>query len=187
MSFVILSLPNQLVMRTSEMNDYEKMEQHWHILRLNHQMIRYSEVKAGMVITLFSILITLAFKGENLMEEEIANSIILKILLSAAAITVAISFYYAVKAFYPRFFDKNPKSVIYYGDVATEFSDYNEYQKELLSCSENINSMSSQVAEQIHTLSNIAKAKFRNVSQAVKFFIISIAILFISLLTSVFV
>lgn len=174
-------------MQNSDMNDYEKMEQHWHILHLNHQMIRYSEVKAGMVITLFSILVTLSFKGENLMEEEISNSVILQILLSAAAITVSISFYYAVRAFYPRFFDKNPKSVIYYGDVATEFKNYKEYQKELLGCANNIQAMSTQVAEQIHTLSNIAKVKFRNVSQSVKFFVISLAILFLSLLTSVFV
>lgn len=172
---------------TSKMDDYEKMEQHWHILHLNHQMIRYSEMKGGMVITLFSILITLMFNGESLISEILGRSIILQILGSAFGITMGVSFFYSVRAFYPRFFDKNPRSVIYYGDIYGEFKDYKIYQKELLASTMDIQKMSTQVAEQIHTLSSIAKAKFRNVSLSIKFFVAAIGIMFISMVTSFFI
>ncbi|NND77320.1 MAG: hypothetical protein HKN39_03990 [Flavobacteriales bacterium] len=172
---------------TPKMNDYEKMEQHWHILHLNHQMIRYSEMKGGMVITLFSILITLMFNGESLISEILGRSIILKILGSAFGITVGISFFYSVRAFFPRFFDKNPRSVIYYGDIFAEFENYKMYQKELLAATNDLQAMSTQVAEQIHTLSSIARAKFRNVSLSIKYFVAAIGIMFISMVTSFFV
>ena len=172
---------------TQKMNDYERMEQHWHILHLNHQMIRYSEMKGGMVITLFSILITLMFNGESLISEILGRALILKILASAFGITMGISFFYSVRAFYPRFFDKNPRSVIYYGDIFSEFKDYYVYQKELLSATGDLQAMSTQVAEQIHTLSSIARAKFRNVSLSIKFFVAAIGIMFISMVTSFFV
>ena len=172
---------------TLKMNDYEKMEQHWHILHLNHQMIRYSEVKGGMVITLFSILITLMFNGESMISETMGSSVVLQTLGVAFGLAMGISFFYSVRAFFPRFFDKNPKSVIYYGDIYGEFENYTVYQKELLSTTGDLQAMSTQVSEQIHTLSSIARAKFNNVSLSIKFFAAAIGIMFISMVTSFFV
>ena len=173
-------------MEKTNMSDFEKLEQHWRILLLKHQMIRYSEVKAGMVITLFSILVTLMFKGENILEDEVANHLILQICVSIFGVLVGISFFFAVRAFFPRFYDKNPRSVIYFGDVTTEFKNYKGYQKELLAATGDIQAMSTQISEQIHTLSTIAKAKFNNVTLSVKFFVAALALMFVTLVISLF-
>jgi hypothetical protein len=162
---------------TTKMNEYERLEQHWRIIGLIHQMIRFSEIKAGMVITLFSVLLTLIFGAEKLIKAKMEESLLFLVLISVFAIIISISFFFSVRAFFPRFMDKNPRSLIYYGDIKEQYKDYHEYSTFLSQACTSGSEMELQIAEQIHTLSFIADSKFKNVRSAVRFLVISLSLL----------
>jgi hypothetical protein len=78
------------------------------------------------------------------------------------------SLYYAFKCFRPRFENKNPTSVIYFGDIVSDFTEYKLYHTYLEKIVVDDNEMSVQLAEQIHTNSSIATKKFQAVSMSIK-------------------
>lgn len=165
-----------------ELDAYERMEQHWHIMKLVHQMIHFSEVKAGMVITLFSVLLTVLFSAQEVIKEYMNSSTIFLILICCFGVLVSVSFFFSVRAFFPRFFDKNPRSVIYYGDISKQYETYTDYSKHLSRTCDELGDLEVQVAEQIHTLSGIADSKFNNVKLAVRYLVLALCVLLVSVI-----
>lgn len=159
-------------------NTYEKYEQYWAILRNNQEMIRFSEVKAGLVISIFGILFSLILNSATWIREEIEDWSIFKVFILGAFIFVTlIALYYAFRCFIPRFENKNPTSVIYFGDIVSDFGEYKAYHEFLEKTVIDDHEMSLQLAEQIHTNSRIATKKMQAVTMAMRFMMGAVALL----------
>ncbi len=154
---------------------YEKYEQYWQILKNNQEMIRFSEVKAGLVISVYGILFSVMLNETAWLRAEIARwPWYLFVVVSVFLAIILVSLYYSFKCFRPRFENKNPTSIIYFGDIVSDFQEYMAYHAYLEKTVVNDYEMSVQLAEQIHTNSTIATRKFQAVSKSVKLMLISI-------------
>jgi hypothetical protein len=151
------------------LSTYEKYEQYWHILKNNQEMIRFSEVKAGIVISVYGVLFSVLLNSVTLIKEKVMDGpgYLLVFLVIFIAVTL-MSLYYAFKCFRPRFENKNPTSVIYFGDIVSDFTEYKLYHTYLEKIVVDDSEMSVQLAEQIHTNSSIATKKFQAVSMSIK-------------------
>jgi len=151
------------------LSTYEKYEQYWQILKNNQEMIRFSEVKAGIVISAYGVLFSVLLNGSTGLREKIMiwpwYLVIIVIFFIGVTLT---SVYYAFKCFRPRFENKNPTSVVYFGDIVSDFSEYMAYHAYLEKTVVDDYEMSVQLAEQIHTNSSIAMRKFQAVSKSIK-------------------
>ena len=162
----------------SDLNTYEKYEQYWSILRNNQEMIRFSEVKAGLVISIFGILFSLILNSATWIREEIESwSIVQVAILGLFIFVTLVSLYYAFRCFIPRFENKNPTSVIYFGDIVSDFGEYREYHAFLEKTVVDDAEMSIQLAEQIHTNSRIATKKMQAVNMAMRFMMAGVVLL----------
>jgi hypothetical protein len=160
------------------LSTYEKYEQYWQILKNNQEMIRFSEVKAGIVISVYGVLFSVLLNSSTLIREKIMDWPWYLVLFLALFIVVTLtSLYYAFKCFRPRFENKNPTSVIYFGDVVSDFPEYKSYHAYLEKIVIDDGDMSVQLAEQIHTNSSIATKKFQAVSKSIKLLFVDIFLL----------
>lgn len=157
------------------LSTYEKYEQYWNILKNNQEMIRFSEVKAGLVISVYGILFSVLLNGYTEIRIEVAGWPWYLIIVAVAfgAMTL-ISLYFAFKCFRPRFENKNPTSVIYFGDIVADFKEYKLYHEFLEKTVIDDLEMSIQLAEQIHTNSSIARKKFQAVSRSIRYLFFSL-------------
>jgi hypothetical protein len=160
------------------LSTYEKYEQYWQILKNNQEMIRFSEVKAGLVMSIYGILFSVLLNSSTGIRDEIADwPWYLFIMIIVFVLATLSSLYYAFKCFRPRFENKNPTSVIYFGDVVSDFKEYKSYHAFLEKTVVDDHEMSLQLAEQIHTNSSIAARKFQAVSKSIKLLLVTIFIL----------
>ena len=151
------------------LSTYEKYEQYWNILHNNQEMIRFSEVKAGLVISIYGVLFSIMLNSSTWIKETLFGwPWYLQILSGVFLCVIVVSLYYAFKCFRPRFENKNPTSVIYFGDIVSDFQEYKEYHRFLEKTVVDDFEMSLQLAEQIHTNSTIATRKFQAVSKSIK-------------------
>lgn len=160
------------------LSTYEKYEQYWHILKNNQEMIRFSEVKAGLVISIFGLLFSVLLSSTTWIKEQLADGpwYLLMLVIVFILITL-VSMYYAFLCFRPRFENKNPTSVVYFGDIVSDFPKYMDYHTYVEKTVVDDHEMSIQLAEQIHTNSTIAFRKFRVVSKSIKLLLIDVFVL----------
>jgi hypothetical protein len=157
---------------------YEKYEQYWNILKNNQEMIRFSEVKAGLVISVYGLLFSVMLSSTTWIRDQISDwPWYLLIFIIAFILVTLISMFYAFKCFRPRFENKNPTSVVYFGDIVSDFPEYMSYHTYLEKTVVDDYEMSIQLAEQIHTNSTIAFRKFQAVSKSIKFLLLDIYLL----------
>ena len=162
------------------LSTYEKYEQYCHILKSNQEMIRFSEVKAGVVISIFGILFSILLNSSASIKAQMANWTWVYFVFAVIFMCVTVaSLYYAFKCFRPRFENKNPTSIIYFGDIVSDFKEYKAYHAFLEKTVHDDLEMSIQLAEQIHTNSTIATRKFMAVSKSIKLLLTSIFLLII--------
>lgn len=160
------------------LSTYEKYEQYWHILHNNQDMIRFSEVKAGLVISIFGVLFSIMLSSVSWIRDQIGDwSWYLLILVILFMASTLVSLFFAFRCFMPRFENKNPTSVVYFGDIVSDFREYMAYHRFLEDIVVKDDEMSIQLAEQIHTNSVIATRKFQAVSKAIKLMLVSVFLL----------
>lgn len=147
-------------------NQYEN---YWEILKYNHDMIRFSELKAGLVISILGVLFSLLFQSIEKIKPLLEGNIVLMFASGVFVLLTIVSVLYSFRCFIPRFENKNPTSMIFFGDIVSDFPDFNAYydfaQKTLNSEAD----FSLQLAEQIHTNASIATRKFKAVSKSIRF------------------
>ena len=159
---------------------FEKYEQYWAILKNNQEMIRFSEVKAGLVVSVFGVLFSLMLNEVTWIKEAIANWSMFQIgMIVLFMIMTLISLFYAFRCFMPRFENKNPTSVIYFGDIVSDFSVYADYHEYLQKAVVDDAQMSMQLAEQIHTNSSIAAKKMKAVNMAMRYMMVAVFLLIV--------
>ena len=167
--------------------DFEhRYENYWEILKYNHDMIRFSELKAGMVISILGVLFSLLFQSVESLKGYFVDSIPIQIVAGLFVFLTLVAILYSFRCFIPRFEIKNPTSIIFFGDIVGDFPHFSEYHQFAEKTIQNDHDFSLQLAEQIHTNAMIATRKFKAVSKSIRFLLWAILCL-IALVSLIFI
>ena len=163
----------------------------WEIIKYNYDQIQFAEIKSSVVVSVYSLLFTVAYTIDILDDENIysfnfsslTDYLTLLPVLPIAYFTVH-SFVCCIRCFLPRIKHSSFKSPLFFGDIALNYKDFNQYKFDLKELVKNPEEYQEHLSHMVYVTGNIAFTKFKFVNQAIKSLIKSIAffILFIGLI-----
>ena len=151
----------------------EKTENYWRILEANLTWIRYSDAKATGILTIYGVLITVAFTKIFDILEVISTSWMLIVLTTVSGVSSLVAIYYGFRSISPRLLTQDHRSIIYFGSIVKHSSDmqaFRAYSHEVL---DSPLGLDNDLAAQIYINAQIASLKFKNVSASIRYFIVS--------------
>ncbi len=155
----------------------EKTENYWRILEANLEWIRYSDAKATGILTIYGVIITVAFTKMIDILEVISGSWILIALTTLSGLASLVAIYFGFRSISPRLVNHDYKSIIFFGSIQAHSPDietFRAYSHEVLDSPAGLDN---DLAAQIYINARIASLKFRNVSSSINYFIASFLIL----------
>ncbi len=157
------------------------IDHYWGSISYVSSLIKASEIKAGLILSFYGILLNFVYQNIGLVLDHFDNNTIIYILLTVWFACAVVSIYFSIRCFMPRIESKYDRNILFFGDVITKFGDIKEFSKTFFSISIDEDQLFDQLGQQIFINAKIANLKFQNVQKALKF----LAIQFIMLLVIV--
>ncbi len=148
----------------------------WKVLERNSDWIKFSDVKAGVIITVYGIIISIIYSNATDVYVALKNNWLPILLFISAGCCTTVSIIFAFKCINPRLKNNKSDSNLYFGSIAKNYSKFEDYRASL----KNVN-YKEDLEEQVYTTSKIANDKFINVTWCIRFFTISIGILLVNI------
>ena len=142
-------------------------------------LIRASEIKAGLILSFYGILLNFVYQNIELVVEQAATYQLLYVLSALWFILTGISIYFSIKCFMPHIEAKYDKNVFFFGDVISKYGSIKEFSKTFYHISLDEIELFDQLGQQIYINSKIAASKFRNVNRSIKLLAVQLVVLFI--------
>ncbi|RZN82337.1 MAG: ABC transporter ATP-binding protein [Winogradskyella sp.] len=158
---------------------------YWGTLKHLTLLIKASELKAGLILSFYGILLNFVYKKIDTTMEYLSYGIILYVLLGLWFLTTVMSIYYSIRSFIPRIENKYDKNVFFFGDIISKFGDINEFSQTFYETSIDIEERYEQLGQQIYIHAKISGVKFKYVNKSLRFLAYGLAILLAIILTSV--
>ncbi|MCR6641726.1 MAG: DUF5706 domain-containing protein [Sporocytophaga sp.] len=164
----------------------EIKDDYWRILESTNEWIRFSDQKAGILLTVYGVIVTVIYSNSDTVYLALSKSYYQIFLTIVTVLLSGISITYAFLCLNPSLKNSNPKSIIYFGHVQAHNKSCNEYIQNSKAILEDDTLLIEQEAEQVYINSTIAWKKFRFVSLAIRFYFLSIFTLLLSLFMYLF-
>jgi len=158
-------------------------ENYWKTFQNINDWIKFSDTKAGIIVTVYGLILTIIYSNAQDVYTWTSSSIFILIITIVAVILTILSVFFAFLCINPSLKNKNPKSLIYFGHIATKNKKYLEYLSDATTVFEDTDKLSTQLSEQIYENSKIAWSKFKNVTYSIRLFFASILCLLIILIS----
>ncbi len=155
------------------------IDHYWGTLGYIVDMIRASEIKAGLILSFYGIILNLIFQSLSTVTSYIGNDIIFFMIAGMWVICTIISIFYSIKCFMPRIEASYEKNVFFFGDVIRAFGDIKSFSKTFYEISVDEDKIFDQLGQQIYINSKIANEKFKNVNSSLKFLALSLLVFII--------
>ncbi|WP_241240836.1 Pycsar system effector family protein [Maribacter sp. MJ134] len=166
----LTSLETELLKKLESKGHAEELVDHyWGSINYVLGLIRASEVKAGLILTFYGILLNFIFQQIEVVLTGGPKEILLYILLILWFLSTVISIYFSIRCFMPRLEGNYEKNVFYFGDVITKFGSIKEFSKIFYTTSLKEEELFDQLGQQIYIISKIATAKFKYVNRSLQF------------------
>ncbi|WP_296382982.1 Pycsar system effector family protein [Winogradskyella sp.] len=156
------------------------IDHYWGTISYLTSLIKASELKAGLILSFYGILLNFIYQGTSNFLDKLSNDTLLFILIGSWAICTVASIFFCVRCFIPKIEGKFSKNMFFFKDIISKFGDIKEFSKTFLTLSKDEDSLFEQLGEQIFIISKISDWKFRNVKRAISFLAIGLVILFIT-------
>lgn len=153
------------------------IDHYWGSINYVSSLIKSSEIKAGLILSFYGILLNFIYQHIGIMLEQLSNNIILYILLGLWFICTVISIYFSIRCFMPQIEVRYEKNIFFFGDVVTKFGGIKDFSKTFFNISIDEKQLFDQLGQQIFIISKIAALKFRNVKRALRFLALGLVIL----------
>lgn len=157
----------------------ELVDHYWGSINYSTALIKSSEIKAGLILSFYGILLNLIYKNLSIVFEEAVHHVFLYVLLGIWAIATMISIFFSIRCFMPRIEGKFDDNVFFFRDVITKYGDVRAFSKTFYNLSLNQEELFYQLGQQIYINSKIANAKFKAVNRSIQFLATGLAVLFI--------
>lgn len=153
----------------------------WQLIRYNYEQIRHAELKASLIISLYSIFLTVAYTFDILDEENVYSfdysqpKVYFVILFFLPPIIFTIlSFRSCVMCFLPRLKFSMKPSPLFFGDIASNWKNFDSYSKDLIDVIDNEPVYKVHLSQMAYVTGRIADIKFGHVSKAIRLLIKSV-------------
>ena len=153
------------------------IDHYWGSINYMSNMIKASELKAGLILTFYGILLNFIYTNFQTVMDKVENLLNFYIILGLWFICTVISIYYSVRCFMPRIEAKYDKSIFFFGDVISSYGDIREFSKTFYEISLDEDQLFSQLGQQIFINSKIADVKFRNIKRSMQFLAIGLVLM----------
>jgi hypothetical protein len=155
------------------------VDHYWNIINYINSLIRASEIKAGLILSFYGILLNFFFQYIDGFVEMAKTDWTLVIFMVVWFSLTITSIYFSFKCFMPLILAKYDKNIFFFGDVIGSFGSIKEYSSTLLKTSKNQDLLFGQLGEQVFINSQIASTKFKYVNKSIRILAINIALIFI--------
>ena len=153
------------------------IDHYWGSINYVASLIKASEIKAGLILSFFGILLNFFYQNVGMVFSHFSNNLVIGILLGLWFLSTAFSIYYSIRCFMPRIEAKYDKNIFFFGDVITKFGGIKEFSKSFFRISLDEDQLFDHLGQQIYINSKIASRKFQNVNKALKFLALGLVIL----------
>ena len=158
------------------------IDHYWGSISYVSSLIKASEIKAGLILSFYGILLNFVYQNINLVLDHFENNTIIYLLLTVWFACAVISIYYSIRCFMPRIESKYDRNIFFFGDVITKFGDIKEFSRTFFSISIDEDQLFDQLGQQIFINAKIAHLKFRNVQKALRFLAVQFILLLVIVL-----
>ncbi|UWX55439.1 DUF5706 domain-containing protein [Maribacter litopenaei] len=158
----------------------ELVDHYWGSMNHMNSMIKSSEIKAGLILSFYGILLNFIFQISQSLIINVSKATLFYLIIGLRFLATTISIYFCIRCFTPKIEGKYDKNLFFFGDVITKFGDIKQFSKTFYEISLDEEQLFQQLGEQIFIISKIAAWKFKNVKYAIVFLAISLTLLFIA-------
>ncbi|SIO21533.1 Pycsar system effector family protein [Algoriphagus halophilus] len=158
------------------------IDNYWYLINYLRDLIKASEIKAGLVLSFYGLLINVFFQFSDHLIEVAAEDPVIYIFLSMWFLFSVTSIFYSFRCFMPQIESKFDNSVFFFGDIINSYGTIKEYVKVLEQVSVKRKPLLDQLGEQVYINAKITAAKFRNVNLSIRFLSFNIGLLFVFIL-----
>ncbi len=152
----------------------ELVDHYWGSINYVLGLIRASEIKAGLLLSFYGILLNFIFQKIDLILSQGSQQFMLYILMGFWFLSTVVSIYYSIRCFMPFIEGKFEKNVFFFADVITKFGTINDFSKTFYKLSLKEEELFDQLGQQIFIISKIADQKFRYVNKSLRFLAIGL-------------
>jgi len=146
----------------------ELVDHYWGSINYVLSLIRASEIKAGLILSFYGILLNFIFQNIGIVLTQAANNLPLYILLGLWSLCMVASIYFSIRCFMPRIESKYDSNIFFFGDVVSKFGTIKQFSKLFYKISLEEEELFDQLGQQIFIISKIAAFKFRHVNRSLK-------------------
>ncbi|MFS4417102.1 Pycsar system effector family protein [Maribacter sp. 2307ULW6-5] len=176
----IVSLQEKLIAQLESKGHAEELVDHyWGSINYVLGLIRASEVKAGLILSFFGILLNFILPQIESLLLIGSGHLLLYVLLGIWFICIVTSIYFSVRCFMPRIEGKYDKNIFFFGDVISKFGNIKEFSKTFYNISLKEEELFDQLGQQIFIISKIAAKKFKYVNLSLRFLALGLLTLLI--------
>ncbi|MBY5957555.1 hypothetical protein KUV50_05370 [Membranicola marinus] len=147
----------------------ELVDHYWGSINYLQGLIRASELKAGLILSFYGILLNFVYQSMRIAEVHHSVLIVLYLLLGGWFICTVTSIYFAIRCFIPRLEISYDKNIFFFKDVISRFGSIKQFSKTFHEISTNEDALFDQLGQQIYIISKIAAVKFKNVHRSLLF------------------
>ncbi|MFD1062880.1 Pycsar system effector family protein [Winogradskyella litorisediminis] len=157
---------------------------YWHTLKHHTNLIKASELKAGLILSFYGILLNFVYKKIDTTMQYMSYDWIMYILLILWFLTTVISIYYSVRSFIPRIEKKYDSNVFFFGDIISKFGDVDDFSQTFYDTAVDIEKRYEQLGQQVYIHAKITATKFKYVNKSLRFLAYGLALLLVIIVTS---
>ena len=139
------------------------IDHYWGAIEYISGLVKASEIKAGLILSFYGILLNLIYQGLGNVMDKIDGDKGFIVISGMWFVSTCISMYYSVKCFMPRLETNYEKNIFFFGDVISAFGDIKSFSKTFYEISCDEDRLFDQLGQQVYINSKIATAKFKNV------------------------
>ncbi len=143
------------------------IDHYWGSINYVTSLIKASEIKAGLILTFYGILLNFIYQSWGMLISEVSNDLFFYILLGLWFCCTAASIFFSVRCFMPKIEGNYDNNIFFFGDVISKFGNIKQFSKTFYTISQDEDQLFEQLGEQIYIISKIAAWKFRNVRRAI--------------------
>ncbi len=158
----------------------ELVDHYWGSINYIFGLIRASEIKAGLILSFYGIILNLIYNHIGEVLEQAMGYNFLYVLSGLWFVTTVISIYFSIRCFMPRLELKFDKNVFFFMDVINNYGTINEFSKTFYKISLDQDELFDQLGQQIYINSKIAAVKFKYVNKSLLYLALGLILLFIT-------
>lgn len=154
------------------------VDHYWASISYLQDLIKSSELKAGLILSFYGILLNFMYQGKESLQV-LDGNVLFYVFFGLWTVTTLSSIFYCVRCFMPKIEGKFDNNMFFFKDIISKFGGIKDFSRHFFEASCDENQLFHQLGEQVFIISKIADWKFRNVQRAIKLMALGLIIMFV--------